>query len=108
MSLTTKTKPLASDSARCTLSPELGLAGCTIDSLCPALLGLDYNVTVRARAETKLWVAPNVVRKGILLILLSQSGPLQQGQHKVLRGKDLAVVAHALYPCNKKIPVYSS
>lgn len=81
----------------------MGLAGCTDDSLSPAFLGLDYNVAVRARAETQLRVAPHVVRKGILLVLFPQSGPLQQGQHKILRGKDLTVVAHAFYPCNKVI-----
>lgn len=88
-----------------TPSPELRLAGCTVDPLGPTLLGLNYNVTVGTRAETQLWVAPHIVRKSILLVFLSQSGPLQQGQHKVLWGKDLAAVTHALYPCNKKLIV---
>lgn len=88
-----------------TPSPELRLASCTIDPLGPALFGLDYNVAVRARAETQLWVAPHIVRKCILLVLLSQSGPLQERQHKVLWGKNLTVVSHAFYPCNKNITV---
>ena len=83
-----------------TLSPELRLAGSAIDSLGTALLGLHHNVTVGSRTEAQLWVAPHVIREGILLVLFPQPGQLQQGQHKVLRGKDLTVAAHTLNPCN--------